>query len=213
MTMPMPKFSLMAGYALAFGAVAVVQVAVATSVGLLLGMTVEGSIVWIVVVMLVDAVLGVTLGLFASAFATTEFQAIQLMPVVVLPQLLLCGLFVPRDQMAPVLRWISDVLPVTYAVEALQKVATGAAVDSQFFRDVVILLAWVIGAGSSGRRDPSSTNPLSRPASRLLRQRCADLIGQGRRVQIAEFLDAFEHLVSGEPAKAAGLDLCPLQGR
>ena len=47
-----------------------------------------------------NALLGVALGLFVSAFARSEFQAVQFMPAVVLPQLLLCGLFVARDQMA-----------------------------------------------------------------------------------------------------------------
>ena len=47
-----------------------------------------------------NAVLGMALGLFVSAFARTEFQAVQFMPAVVFPQLLLCGLFVPRDEMA-----------------------------------------------------------------------------------------------------------------
>ena len=72
----------------------------------------EGSLLWLLLVTLVDAILGVALGLLASAFAATEFQALQAMPVVVLPQLFVCGLFQPRDEMAHVLRWFSDVLPV-----------------------------------------------------------------------------------------------------
>jgi len=47
-----------------------------------------------------NAILGMALGLFASAFATTEFQAVQFMPAFVLPQILLAGLLVPRDRMA-----------------------------------------------------------------------------------------------------------------
>ena len=95
---------------------------------------------------LVDALLGVALGLFASAFARTEFQAIQLMPVVVLPQLLLCGLFQPRGEMATVLRWAADVLPVSYAVEALSTSRRSTVVDFAFARDVLVLLAFVVGA-------------------------------------------------------------------
>ena len=75
------------------------------------------------VVAVVDAVLGTALGLFVSAFARTEFQAVQFMPALVIPQILLCGLFVPRDQLPPVLEAISNVLPLSYAVDAMQSVA------------------------------------------------------------------------------------------
>src|SRR6185312_16555938 len=98
MTTPLPKLSLLGGYGIAFGAVALLQVALTLVVATALGLEVVGSVAWLVAVTLVDALLGVALGLFASAFATTEFQAIQLMPVVVLPQLLLCGLFQPRSE-------------------------------------------------------------------------------------------------------------------
>src|SRR5262249_1324996 len=131
-------------YEMAFSVVAAVQVAVTTSVSLWLGMSVAGSLGWLFVVTGGDALLGVALGLLASAFARTEFQAIQLMPVVGLPQLLLCGLFQPREDMATVLRWVSNVLPLSYAVEALQYVAEGR-VDAAFARDLFVLLCFVAG--------------------------------------------------------------------
>ncbi len=146
MTLPLPKLALLGGYGAGFSAVAIGQVAVTTAVALLLGMTVDGPLVWLFVVILFDALLGVALGLLASAFATTEFQAIQLMPVVVLPQLLLCGLFQPRADMAQVLQWVADVLPLPYAVEALQYVSTGAAPDAAFARDLAVLAVYVVGA-------------------------------------------------------------------
>jgi ABC-2 type transport system permease protein len=145
MTTPLPKLSLLAGYEAAFSVVAIVQVAVTTTVSLWLGMSVDGSLVWLFLVTGVDALLGVALGLLASAFARTEFQAIQMMPVVVLPQILLCGLFQPRAEMATVLRWAADVLPVSYAVEALQYVADDR-VDGAFARDLVVLVCFVAGA-------------------------------------------------------------------
>ncbi len=145
MTTPLPKLSLLAGYELAFSVVAAVQVAITTSVSLWLGMEVSGSLVWLFAVTGIDALLGVALGLLASAFARTEFQAIQMMPVVVLPQILLCGLFVPRSAMATVLRWAADVLPLSYAVEALQHIAD-ARVDGAFARDLLVLAGFVAGA-------------------------------------------------------------------
>lgn len=124
LAMPMGKGDLLAGYALAFGLVAAVQslLAVGVSVGLL-GLDVEGPLALLTLVAVVDAILGTALGLFVSAFATTEFQAVQFMPAVVIPQLLLCGLLVPRAAMPGVLEAISGVLPLSYAVEAMQGVA------------------------------------------------------------------------------------------
>jgi ABC-2 type transport system permease protein len=150
MTTPLPKVSLVGGYALAFAAVAVLQVAITTTVSFALGMDINGSLGWLGLVTLADAVLGVALGLLASAFAATEFQAIQALPVVVLPQLLLCGLFHPRAEMATVLRWIADVLPVSYAVEALQHVAATDAVDWPLVRDLLVLVGFVLGALLAG---------------------------------------------------------------
>lgn len=159
MTTPLPKLALLGGYGLAFGVVALLQVAVTLAVATSFGLDVVGSIGWLVAVTLVDALLGVALGLFASAFATTEFQALQLMPVVVLPQLLLCGLFQPRAEMAPLLRWAADVLPVSYAVEALQHVTSSSTVDGGFVRDLLVLVAFVLaaliaGAATLRRRTP-----------------------------------------------------------
>ena len=101
MTMPLGKLDLLAGYGIAFGLVAVVQAVLVSSIAFgLLGLKVAGP-KWLVVVLAVaNAVLGSTLGLFVSAFAQTEFQAVQFMPAFVFPQILLCGLFVARDEMA-----------------------------------------------------------------------------------------------------------------
>lgn len=121
LAMPMGKLDFLFGYALAFGLMAALQsvIAVAVSVGFL-GMDVVGPVWLLTVVAVLDAVLGSALGLFVSAFAQTEFQAVQFMPAVVVPQMLLCGLLVPRDQLPTVLSQISDVLPLSYAVDAMQ---------------------------------------------------------------------------------------------
>ena len=121
LTMPLGKVDFLLGYAIAFGLLAAVQstLAVAVSVGLL-GLDVVGPVWLLGVVAVADAVLGTALGLLVSAFATTEFQAVQFMPAFVLPQVLLCGLFVPRTAMPGVLEAVSDVLPMSYAVDAMQ---------------------------------------------------------------------------------------------
>lgn len=157
LTTPMAKLDLLGGYALAFAAVAAVEVVVAVLVSLGLGLSIAGSVGWLLLVALLNALLGVALGLLASAFARTEFQALQFMPIVVLPQLLLCGLFQPRPAMASVLRWASDVLPVTYAVDALQRVAVGSS--GHLVRDFAVLAGFVVAglvlAAASLRRQTS----------------------------------------------------------
>lgn len=158
MTMPLHKVDILAGYGIAFGLVAVVQ---ATVVSLLalgpLGLDVAGPN-WLVVALAVaNAVLGSTLGLFVSAFAETEFQAVQFMPALVLPQILLCGLFVARDQMATWLRAISYALPLTYAYDALARTAANEINDVWFAVDCLVVigsiaLAIALGAATLRRR-------------------------------------------------------------
>ncbi|WP_425955135.1 ABC transporter permease [Xylanimonas sp. McL0601] len=149
MTTPMRKGDLVAGYAMAFGGLAVVQAFVVVGFALLVGMDVAGSLGLVVVVALLDAVLGCTLGLAASAVARTEFQAVQMMPLVIIPQLITCGVLMPRDEMPQVLEWISRVLPLTYAVEALQQLAAGATwTDVRGAVGVIVL--WIVGAALLG---------------------------------------------------------------
>ncbi|MBY8880160.1 ABC transporter permease [Actinacidiphila acidipaludis] len=158
MSMPLGKADLLGGYALAFGAVAVVQAALATGLSvLLLGLDVTGSPWLLLVGALADAFLGTALGLFVSAFAASEFQAVQFMPAVLLPQLLLCGLFVPRGAMQPVLGGLSDVLPMSYAVDGMSQVVHHTGVTGLFVRDLAIvagcaLLALALGAATLRRR-------------------------------------------------------------
>ncbi len=150
LSMPLGKADFVLGYAFAFGLVALVQSAVAVGVCLwLLDLSVVGSAWLLLAVAVVDAVLGTALGLFVSAFANTEFQAVQFMPVLVIPQILVCGLFVPRAQLPDVLRAISDALPLSYAVDAMQEVAT-ATDAAAVWQDVAIVAAYVVGVLALG---------------------------------------------------------------
>ena len=159
LAMPMGKLDFLLGYALAFGLLAAVQsaLAVAVSVGLL-GLDVQGPVWLLGVVAIADAVLGTALGLLVSAFASTEFQAVQFMPAFVLPQILLCGLFVPRSSMPGVLEAVSDVLPLSYAVDAMQELV-GTADAAAVWRSVAVvacfaLAALAVGAATLRRRTP-----------------------------------------------------------
>ena len=160
MSMPVGKLDLLAGYGIAFALVALVQTAVVSAITLgPLGLDTARSAAILVALALANALLGVSLGLFVSAFATSEFQAVQFMPAIVLPQLLLCGLFVARDQMAGWLDAISTVLPLTYAYDALARATGAAPLGARFVVDVVVvigvtLVALGLGAATLKRRTP-----------------------------------------------------------
>ncbi|MFG3499164.1 ABC transporter permease [Streptomyces sp. NPDC047928] len=158
LAMPLGKADLIAGYALAFGLLAVVQSALATGVAIwILGLDVTGSPWLLLLVALLDALLGTALGLFVSAFAASEFQAVQFMPAVIFPQLLLCGLFTPRDRMQPALEALSNALPMSYAVDGMNQVLRYTAITGDFVRDVLVVagcavLVLVLGAATLRRR-------------------------------------------------------------
>ena len=158
MTTPISKLDLLGGYGTAFSVAAAVQAALACAVSFgLLGLDTAGGIGLVILVAMVDAVLGVALGLLASAFARTEFQAVQFMPLVVAPQLFLCGLLVPRGQLPGWLEAISNFLPLSYAVDALNEVATHSTATGQMWRDILVVAAFAVaalavGAGTLRRR-------------------------------------------------------------
>jgi ABC-2 type transport system permease protein len=160
LTTPLHKVDLLFGYGIAFGLAAAVQAAVAsTAAYLLFDLDTAGSAGLVILIAIANAVLGVALGLFCSAFARTEFQAVQFMPIVVLPQILLCGLFVDRESMAGWLQAISDVMPMTYAVEALQEVGREATATDVLWRDLgivagCVVVALVLAAATLRRRTP-----------------------------------------------------------
>jgi ABC-2 type transport system permease protein len=157
LTTPMAKLDLLVGYGIAFALAATVQAAAASATAYwLLGLDTVGSAWLVVLVAVADAVLGMALGLFVSAFARTEFQAVQFMPAIVLPQILLCGLFTARESMAGWLDGLSNILPLTYAVQALGEVGVHAGVTATLARDLGILagaaIACLVLAAATLRR-------------------------------------------------------------
>ncbi|WP_067656078.1 ABC transporter permease [Nocardia harenae] len=147
LTTPLRKLDLLGGYGTAFSLAAAAQAGVACLVAFgLLGLNAAGSPGWVVLIAVLDAVLGVALGLLASAFARTEFQAVQFMPVVVAPQIFLCGLLVPRGQLPGWLEAVSNMMPLSYAVDALQEVATHPEPTGAMWRDLAVVAAFAVVA-------------------------------------------------------------------
>jgi ABC-2 type transport system permease protein len=160
LTTPMGKADLMLGYALAFGLMAVLQAVVATGFAVWpAGLDIAGPLWLLVVIALFDALLGTSLGLLASGFARTEFQAVQFMPAFVLPQFLLCGLLVPRDQLPPVLEAVSNVLPLSYAVDAMKDVTVQVDPLADVLPSLGVIALWIafslaMGSLTLRRRTP-----------------------------------------------------------
>lgn len=146
MTTPIGRGDFIVGYALAFGALALIQAAITVPFGVwVCGLDTVGPIWQLALVAVIDALLGTALGLFTSAFAQTEFQAVQFMPALVFPQIMLGGLFMPRDQMPGVLTAVSDWLPLSYAVDATSAVTAGGS-GWDIWRPLLIVTACAIGA-------------------------------------------------------------------
>lgn len=160
LTTPLRRLDLLAAYGSAFSVAAAAQATLACLVSFwFLGFDTAGSPALVFLIAIINAVLGVGLGLLCSAFARTEFQAVQFMPVVIVPQLLLCGIIVPREMLPDWLRWISDALPATYALETLQQVADHPDITSTTMRDIVIVIAFAVvtmclAAATLRRRTP-----------------------------------------------------------
>lgn len=143
MSTPLGKGDFIAGYAVAFGAAAVLQALITVGFAVAVcGLDVTGPLWQLGLVAVVDAVLGTALGLLASAFARTEFQAVQFMPVLVFPQILIGGFLMPRDQMTGVLHWLSDLMPLSYAVDAVQDVAAGTSPT----RPLLVVIGFIVVA-------------------------------------------------------------------
>ncbi len=160
MTTPLRRFSLLAAYGTAFSIAAAAQATLACVVSFwLLGFETAGSPLWVFVIAIINAILGVGFGLLASAFARTEFQAVQFMPVVIIPQLLLAGVIVPRPQMPGWLEWVSNAMPASYALEALQQVGAHPELTGIAIRDMIVVfgcavLALGLAAATLRRQTP-----------------------------------------------------------
>jgi len=147
MTMPISKLDFVFGYALAFSLLAFLQASFVCAITLgFLGVTVLGGTLPVLISAVLAALLGTSLGLFVSAFATSEFQAVQFLPALIFPQLLTCGLFVAREHMAKPLQWFADVVPLTYSVDAMKQVTSHAVWPAILTRDMAVVLGFAVVA-------------------------------------------------------------------
>jgi ABC-2 type transport system permease protein len=147
LTTPLRRLDLLAAYGTAFSIAAAAQATLACIVSFwFLGLDTAGSPILVFAIAIINAILGVGLGLLCSAFARTEFQAVQFMPLVIAPQLLLCGIVVPRHVLPDWLQWISNAMPASYALEALQQVGAYAEPTFIAVRDIAVVIGFAVVA-------------------------------------------------------------------
>ena len=160
LTFPLRRQEFIFGYALAFGVLATLQALVTLGFCIwVLDMEIAGETWLLGIVAIVNGLLGMALGLMASAFAKTEFQVMQLMPAFIFPQMLIGGIIVPFSQMPDVLQTVADALPLTHAVRALNEIATSSVTSDVVWIELGIvgafaLAALLLGALTLRRRTP-----------------------------------------------------------
>lgn len=147
MSLPIGRLDIIFGYALAFGILSLVQSGIAVWVMFgLFDVALAGSIGAVLAVSIAAGLTGMAFGLFLSEFANTEFQAVQIFPAFVIPQLLICGLFIPREQMADGLQWLARIMPVTYTVDGMRAAMTTTGVSADLLNNMLVLAVFGFGA-------------------------------------------------------------------
>jgi ABC-2 type transport system permease protein len=158
MASPLRRGEIVIGYMLGFTALALVQsIEVLVFALAVLRIHNQGNVFLIFGMEALMAIAAVNLGIFLSMFARSEFQAVQFIPLVVVPQVLLSGIIFPVSTEPTILQWLSDVLPLTYAVNGMRDIMVKGAdltspallLDGGVVAGVVVLL---ILAGSATLR-------------------------------------------------------------
>ncbi len=158
MASPLRRGEIVLGYMLGFTVLALIQAAEVLVFALaVLKIHNQGNVLLIFGMEALMAIAAVNLGIFLSMFARSEFQAVQFIPLVVVPQVLLSGIIFPVSTEPAALQWLSNVLPLTYAVNGMRDImvkganltSSGLQLDAAVVAGVCVLL---IVAGSTTLR-------------------------------------------------------------
>ncbi|MDD1770913.1 MAG: ABC transporter permease [Methanomassiliicoccales archaeon] len=143
LTTPITEGEFVAGYALAFGLVGLIQSIVILSTAVILfNIQVVGSLLLVLLIIFLLGIGMQGLGFLLSAGARSEFQAVQFMPLILFPSILLAGVFWPIESVPEILRPVSYFIPLTYAVDGTRSVMIrGWGLDQVWF-PIVILIAF-----------------------------------------------------------------------
>ncbi|MFD0697246.1 ABC transporter permease [Paenibacillus sp. GCM10027628] len=141
---PLRRWEIVIGYILGFGIFTLLQATLiawfATSV---LGLMLVGSFWYVLLITVLLALAALSLGTLISAFANNEFQMIQFIPLIIVPQVFFSGLF-SLDTMSVYLRWIGVIMPLKYGAEALRNIMIRGAGWDRIWLDVLVLAAFTL---------------------------------------------------------------------
>ncbi|WP_273466968.1 ABC transporter permease [Methanothrix sp.] len=143
MVSPLSRVEIVSGYILGFSLVAIIQSATTLLIVIyLFGVPMKGSPLDAFAIILLLGAGALALGSFVSNFARSEFQVVQFIPIVIIPQIVLCGVFWPVQSVPGFLRPISNILPLTYASDALRAIMLKGASLYQILPDLIFLGAF-----------------------------------------------------------------------
>jgi ABC-2 type transport system permease protein len=158
MASPVSRLDILIGYLLGFLLFALLQTLILFFYAVyVLKAEFVGQLWQIIIFQILIGILAVCLGIFASAFARNEFQMIQFIPLIVVPQAFICGLLFPVDTMPDYLQWIAKFLPLTYAVDGIKAMMLQGKGLLDIGKEIGVLAAYATGlmilAGISLRRN------------------------------------------------------------
>ena len=146
MASPVSRLDIVGGYLLGFLLIALVQTLIIFFYMIyVLNVSYHGELWQILVFQVLIGIGAVCLGTFLSVFARNEFQMIQFIPLVIVPQIFLCGLLWPVSQMPEYLQWLANCLPMTYGVEGIRAMMIEGKGLLDIGKDVGILAAFAVG--------------------------------------------------------------------
>ena len=145
MASPATRLEVLLGYLLGFVGFALLQALIILAYAVwVLNVNIAGPI-WVVLLVIVLLVIGsVNLGIALSFYARNELQVVQFIPLVLLPQVFLGGLFWPVQTLWAPLRWLSQVFPLTHAAVALREVFIAGAGFAEVRGRLLALVAFAV---------------------------------------------------------------------
>jgi ABC-2 type transport system permease protein len=146
MASPVSRLDIVLGYMLGFFLFALLQTLIIVLFTIYaLDVQYKGDLWQIFVFQIIVLIGAINLGIFISAFARNEFQMVQFIPLIILPQVFLCGLLWDVDKMNDVLQWIAKFLPLTYAVEGMRDIMLNGKSLLDVGFDLAVLAAFAVG--------------------------------------------------------------------
>lgn len=142
---PLTKLEIILGYMLGFVFFAMVQATIIILFALYaIKINYVGNIGWLFLIQCIFVLVAINLGIFLSAFARTEFQIVQFFPLVLIPQVLICGTVFPIQDMPKWLQYIAYCLPLTYVNRAARNVMIRGFGFEGIWLDLLIILGFAI---------------------------------------------------------------------